>query len=534
MSTCVAVHGFPLDWNLWPIDDWPQKIAEIQAVDRQAGLGDARSASARFGAEEVQACGVRRTAELLLGRAPRISWYSLYDLPTDLGRDDAPPRGGRVELLPAFPHGPDARGRHAQAARWTIYANVRGARWASASGSTSRTTRLDDAVAWMKRLGVRHLRTGLSAGPTVSAPTRSAGSTGRWRRWRISTSPSPSASRPSISASQPHHTSAARDPQEFADFCAGMIDRYAPAVANKAVAVEARAQLSLCSIGRHRRRAGCRRSSATQAPTHDRPHRRACAAGAADRAGFRQARSLCRISPASGSATCRADGQGRETPFAADRGAGGRFGCAAESPRARTRRPAIGRSPACRCPSTGAISRRRSRAFPKELTARSLRRGLLARHPRQLPCLGHRHHRPTSARSIIGPASRSATPPPTWSSRSPRTRSISVSTGSMRSARSRAKLCDPLTIGRVIARPFIGESAGDLQAHRQPPRLRGCRRPSRRCSTASRRPAREVIGIGKISRHLRRPGRHPKSRPGNMTLSTPRSTASTRRPTAIC
>jgi hypothetical protein len=24
----VAVHGFPLDWNLWPIDAWPAKIDE--------------------------------------------------------------------------------------------------------------------------------------------------------------------------------------------------------------------------------------------------------------------------------------------------------------------------------------------------------------------------------------------------------------------------------------------------------------------------------------------------------------------------
>src|SRR3954454_19209131 len=26
----VAVHGFPLDWNLWKIDEWPAKLAEIQ------------------------------------------------------------------------------------------------------------------------------------------------------------------------------------------------------------------------------------------------------------------------------------------------------------------------------------------------------------------------------------------------------------------------------------------------------------------------------------------------------------------------
>ena len=34
-----------------------------------------------FGSEEVQAWGVKKTAELLIGRAPRLHWYSLYDLP---------------------------------------------------------------------------------------------------------------------------------------------------------------------------------------------------------------------------------------------------------------------------------------------------------------------------------------------------------------------------------------------------------------------------------------------------------------------
>ena len=28
----VAVHGFPLDWNLWEIHDWPAKLDEIRAV----------------------------------------------------------------------------------------------------------------------------------------------------------------------------------------------------------------------------------------------------------------------------------------------------------------------------------------------------------------------------------------------------------------------------------------------------------------------------------------------------------------------
>src|SRR5204863_237099 len=76
----VAVHGFPLDWNLWPLDSWPQKLDEIAAVT-DLPIWVSEVGASRFGAEEVQEFGLRRTAELLIDRAPRIHWYSLYDLP---------------------------------------------------------------------------------------------------------------------------------------------------------------------------------------------------------------------------------------------------------------------------------------------------------------------------------------------------------------------------------------------------------------------------------------------------------------------
>ncbi len=28
----VALHGFPLDWNHWPINEWPQRVREIEDV----------------------------------------------------------------------------------------------------------------------------------------------------------------------------------------------------------------------------------------------------------------------------------------------------------------------------------------------------------------------------------------------------------------------------------------------------------------------------------------------------------------------
>jgi len=133
----VAVHGFPLDWNLWKIDEWPAKLAEIQAlVSVPVWVTEVGVSS--FGADEVQAWGLKRTAELLTGRAPRIHWYSLYDLPmaweatTGTRRPKAPPttaisiwdccaRTVRRRLQPS------------------CFRNSR-LQWASASGSTSRTT----------------------------------------------------------------------------------------------------------------------------------------------------------------------------------------------------------------------------------------------------------------------------------------------------------------------------------------------------------------------------------------------------------
>ena len=76
----VAVHGFPLDWNHWLIDEWPEKLASIQrCTDLPVWVSEVGIST--FGAEEVQEWGLKRTAELLIGRAPRIHWYSLYDLP---------------------------------------------------------------------------------------------------------------------------------------------------------------------------------------------------------------------------------------------------------------------------------------------------------------------------------------------------------------------------------------------------------------------------------------------------------------------
>ncbi|MCP1557164.1 UNVERIFIED_ORG: beta-xylosidase [Methylobacterium sp. SuP10 SLI 274] len=219
----VAVHGFPLDWNLWPIHDWPQKIAEIRAVTHLPVWVSEVGVSS-FGAEEVQAWGCRRTAELLRGQAPRIHWYSLYDLPREweattrhreaegssyyrhfhmgLLRQDGTPKLALEEFARCTPD--------FGLCQWFHYQDHR----------------LDEAVAWMKRLGVTYLRTGLSWADSFRPDALD------WfdrqmtalQDFKVTVTFCFTPEHRGIAA---HHTSPPLVREEFAEFCAAMVRRYA-------------------------------------------------------------------------------------------------------------------------------------------------------------------------------------------------------------------------------------------------------------------------------------------------------------------
>ena len=226
----VAVHGFPLDWNPWPLNAWPDKIAEIEAVVLDKPIWATEVGVGSFGAEEVQVFGVDKTAELLLGRVPQVYWYSLFDLPQEWG----------------------AETRHREAEGSSYYRHfymglIRAdgtpkpaldhyARYADRMGLMQwfhfEDPRLDDAARWMKELGVRKLRTGLSWADSFRPGALD------WfdRQMEVLADFEVLVTfcfTPEHLGVEAHHTSCARDPQEFADFCAWMIDRYAPANAVK-------------------------------------------------------------------------------------------------------------------------------------------------------------------------------------------------------------------------------------------------------------------------------------------------------------
>ena len=83
----VAVHGFPLDWNLWPLNAWPDKVAEVAAItDKPIWVTEVGVSS--FGAEEVQAwTETDRRAAPHRRRAPRLLVF-LVRSSAILGRRD--------------------------------------------------------------------------------------------------------------------------------------------------------------------------------------------------------------------------------------------------------------------------------------------------------------------------------------------------------------------------------------------------------------------------------------------------------------
>jgi beta-xylosidase len=219
----VAVHGFPLDWNHWTIHEWPEKLNEIRAATTLP-VWVSEVGVSTFGAEEVQDWGLGRTAELLIGNVPKIHWYSLYDLPRawpattrhreaegsayyrhfymGLLREDGTPK----LALKQFPKYTPEMG----ICQWFHFEDHR----------------LEDAVRWLKDLGVKYLRTGLSWADWYRPDAE------KWFDKQMAALEPFDVTltycfTPEHKGINPHYTSPPKDVNEFAEFCAEMTRRYA-------------------------------------------------------------------------------------------------------------------------------------------------------------------------------------------------------------------------------------------------------------------------------------------------------------------
>ncbi len=234
----VALHGFPLDWNHWNINDWPKKIEEIRAVtDKPIWVSEAGASS--FGAEEVQVFGMQRTAQLLLDAVERVHWYSLLDLPATwtattrhkesegsayyrhyymgLLREDGTPK----EAANFFPQGLGI-------CQWFHFEDHR----------------LDLAVEWLRKLGVPYLRTGISWADSFR-PNAEAWFDRQMAALEDFNTTLTLCFTPEHLGIAPHYTSPPKNAEDFATFAAWAVERYAPRRAEPALAGYSDARLEV-------------------------------------------------------------------------------------------------------------------------------------------------------------------------------------------------------------------------------------------------------------------------------------------------
>jgi beta-xylosidase len=219
----IAVHGFPLDWNHWQIHEWPAKLNEIRTVANKP-VWVTEVGVSTFGAEEIQAFGLTRTAELLHGQADRIHWYSLFDLPRAW---PATTRHREAEGSSYYRHfymgliREDGRPKLALAKFADYTPEIGICQWFHFEDH-----RLDDGVKWLKQLGVTKLRTGLSWADSLR-PNADAWFDRQMKALEPFDTTVTFCFTPESCGVLPHHTSPPKCTEQFADFCARMVKRYA-------------------------------------------------------------------------------------------------------------------------------------------------------------------------------------------------------------------------------------------------------------------------------------------------------------------
>ena len=179
-----------------------------------------------FGAEEVQAFGLERTVELLRGKAERIHWYSLIDLPATW---PAETRHKEAEGSSYYRHYYLGLYREDGSPKLAADKFPRDGSAGFCQWFHFEDHRLDEAVRRMQELGVRYLRTGLSW-----ADSYRPNAVEWFDRMMAALEPFDVALTlcftPAHLGVEPHHTSPPRDNQEFAEFAAWAVQRYAPAL----------------------------------------------------------------------------------------------------------------------------------------------------------------------------------------------------------------------------------------------------------------------------------------------------------------
>lgn len=219
----AGVHGFPLDWNHWQISEWPAKVKEAAEVSGKP-IWVLEVGASSFGAEEVAEFGLTRTLDLLRGKVGRIHWYSLLDLPAAW---PAETRHKEAEGSSYYRHFYLGLIRENGQPKLSWHKFPRDGSVGFCQWFHFEDPRLDYAVERMKELGVRHVRTGLSW-----ADFYRPNAVEWFDRMMAALEPFDVSLTlcftPAHLGLEEHHTSPPKDNQQFAEFAAWAVERYAP------------------------------------------------------------------------------------------------------------------------------------------------------------------------------------------------------------------------------------------------------------------------------------------------------------------
>jgi beta-xylosidase len=219
----VGVHGFPLDWNHWSINDWVAKVEEAAQVSGKP-VWVLEVGASSFGAEEVAEFGLCRTLDLLRGKVERIHWYSLLDLPAAW---PAETRHKEAEGSSYYRHFYLGLIREDGQPKLSYHKFPRDGSAGFCQWFHFEDPRLEIAVEQLKRLNVKYLRTGLSW-----ADFYRPNAIVWFDRMMEALTPFDVSLTlcftPGHLGLEDHHTSPPRDNAQFAEFAAWATDRYAP------------------------------------------------------------------------------------------------------------------------------------------------------------------------------------------------------------------------------------------------------------------------------------------------------------------